>query len=217
LEFAYKRVERTKTNQPCCIFAGSAADDPEVILGSPAVEVGGGHTVTFAIGTTSGSDSEIASTSFGSHIAGSGNGYGSITTSAHSQPVNLPAVLKDRMPSNLRPGTGSSSRGPPPPVPPRSPKRVNTAASTPAVSSTGQAKGDPPSLPPNALITFYWRCVDCASDCCWFGRCFDSPDLSSMIVFSFDFATTPLVSSHTSRQKLTFRVFVCLPLISILP
>lgn len=123
-------------------------------MGSPPVEVGGGHTVTFAIGTTSGSDSEIASTSFGSHNAGSGNGYGSITAYAHSQPVNLPAVLKDRVPSSLRPGTGSS-RGPPPPVPPRSPKRVNIAAPTPAVSSAGPAKGDPPCSPTECIDYSY--------------------------------------------------------------
>lgn len=58
-------------------------------------------------------------------------------------PVNLPAVLKDRVPSNLRPGSGAGPRGPPPPVPPRSPKRVNIAVppfqgGTPA----GPAKGD---------------------------------------------------------------------------
>ena len=59
----------------------------------------------------------------------------------NSTPVNLPAVLKDRVPNTLRPGGGGGggSRGPPPPVPPRSPKRANVNA---PATQTSSAKGD---------------------------------------------------------------------------
>ena len=56
-------------------------------------------------------------------------------------PVNLPAVLKDRVPLGPRPG-GLGSRGPPPPVPPRSPKRVNISAPSPRTVPTNVAKGE---------------------------------------------------------------------------
>ncbi len=62
----------------------------------------------------------------GTNAAGNSVGVGG----SSSTPVNLPAVLKDRVPSNLRLGSGAGSRGPPPPVPPRSPKRVNIAVPT---------------------------------------------------------------------------------------
>ena len=70
-------------------------------------------------------------------IAGSGaGGNGSVVVSSVT-PVNLPAVLKDRVSGNNR-LTSGSTRGPPPPVPPRSPKRVNIAP----LASTGSVKGD---------------------------------------------------------------------------
>ncbi|XP_046439240.1 phosphatidylinositol 4-phosphate 5-kinase type-1 gamma-like isoform X1 [Daphnia pulex] len=68
----------------------------------------------------------------GSSAAGNSVGGGAGAGGSSSTPVNLPAVLKDRVPSNLRlgSGAGAGSRGPPPPVPPRSPKRVNIAVPT---------------------------------------------------------------------------------------
>ena len=65
--------------------------------------------------------------------AGAGGNSGVVVSSV----VNLPAVLKDRVSGNMR-LTSGSTRGPPPPVPPRSPKRVNIAP----LPSTGSAKGD---------------------------------------------------------------------------
>jgi hypothetical protein len=75
-----------------------------------------------------------------------------------SMPHNLPAVLKDRAPPASSLGKMSqlgSSRGPPPPVPPRSPKRINSPAvpASVAPSTKGETTQKPgrrqsPSAPP---------------------------------------------------------------------
>lgn len=103
--------------------------------GEPSSGGGGTAHVSFAVGTASGSTSVSLSTS-SSREGASGT---ALTTAGGHQPVNLPAVLKDRIPSNLRPG---SSRGPPPPVPPRSPKRVTGTAPSAAPAPPGSGKGD---------------------------------------------------------------------------
>lgn len=91
-------------------------------------------TVTFNNSLVGAGNSSVAANSVGLSIGAGGNS---------GTPVNLPAVLKDRVPSNLRPGSGAGPRGPPPPVPPRSPKRVNIAVpSSQGGASAGSAKGD---------------------------------------------------------------------------
>ena len=60
------------------------------------------------------------------------------TSPLSAGPVNLPAVLKDRVP-NLRP---QSSRGPHPPVPPRSPRRVNISVAGKSVNNSTPSKGE---------------------------------------------------------------------------
>lgn len=88
--------------------------------------------VTFSNTVVGGGGTSAAGISVGGGIGGSSG-----------TPVNLPAVLKDRVPSNLRLASGAGSRGPPPPVPPRSPKRVNIAVPTSQGGvSAGPAKGE---------------------------------------------------------------------------
>lgn len=117
-------------------------------LGTPVGEAGspstGGSVVTFAVGTALGPTPVTTSSNICTSVGGDdGSGPASTAGTAafgHHQPLNFPAVLKDRTPCNLRPGQGSV-RGPPPPVPPRSPKRGNTV-DLPAGASVGSTKGD---------------------------------------------------------------------------
>lgn len=114
-----------------------------ILLDWSASDSGVVGTVSATVQSTTGASSLSGPTSvvtFNNPVAGSsnsaGNSSGSNVGNGGSTPVNLPAVLKDRVPNTLRPG---GSRGPPPPVPPRSPKRVNVNTPT---SQTGSAKGD---------------------------------------------------------------------------
>ena len=71
-----------------------------------------------------------------------------------SMPINLPAVLKDRAPpaSSLGKMSQLGSRGPPPPVPPRSPKRINSPAvpASVAPSTKGETTQTWPTPAPSA-------------------------------------------------------------------
>ena len=74
----------------------------------------------------------------GDIVGGRTNPTVAATSPLSAAPVNLPAVLKDRVP-NLRP---QSSRGPPPPVPPRSPRRVNISVAGKSVNNSTASKGE---------------------------------------------------------------------------
>ncbi|XP_045031615.1 phosphatidylinositol 4-phosphate 5-kinase type-1 gamma isoform X2 [Daphnia magna] len=102
---------------------------------SDAGAMGGVSTLPHPTGASSMSGPATAVTFSNTVVGGggtsaAGNSVGGGIGGSSGTPVNLPAVLKDRVPSNLRLASGAGSRGPPPPVPPRSPKRVNIAVPT---------------------------------------------------------------------------------------
>lgn len=115
---------------------GQGATNSGFPAGSPVTpgqhSTGAGQASSVVNGTGINAGNPVAS--------GGGGGSASGPEKASSGPFNLPAVLKDRVPHGLRPGPGS--RGPPPPVPPRSPKRVNINAPSPRGVPTNAAKGE---------------------------------------------------------------------------
>lgn len=116
-------------------------------LAADSGAVGGGSTPANSTGpsTLLGPTSVVTfnNTVVGANVSNNTGNSSGASGAVGGAPVNLPAVLKDRVPNTLRPGSGAGSRGPPPPVPPRSPKRVNIAvpASQGGVSA-GSATGD---------------------------------------------------------------------------
>lgn len=136
-------LKKKKTSEKVCCYCCLLSNRPASDTGSALPHPTGANSLSGPAPAVTFNNS--VGGSGGSSAAGNSVGGGAGAGGSSSTPVNLPAVLKDRVPSNLRSGSGAGagSRGPPPPVPPRSPKRVNiTVPTSQGGVSAGPTKGD---------------------------------------------------------------------------
>jgi len=156
-EKVFKRVQSPLKHSPSKRKLAARTRATSIAEGCSGTITGGTSNDATVTGSqesaTEGVVSPSSSGGGGDFGGGRTNSAGNSTSPLSTIPLNLPAVLKDRIPG-LR---TQSSRGPPPPVPPRSPRRVNISVAGKSVNNSTGSKvsfrskaheeGDSHSLP----------------------------------------------------------------------